>query len=693
MISNSSFKFLFSPVEIGPFTLKNRIFVTPHATNFVSDGDNLPGERITYYCAERAKGGVALIEVSMGFVTVGESDQYSGKEAQFGHMNIGYPMTLSGRFPINASDPRVVDGYSRLAKSVHEYGARCFMEISAGGTNFGEQEGVSSYPFPSTTNVYTMPSFTARQIDESRIEKIVEGFGQASKYLRDSGMDGIDLHATHGSIMSEFLSAVMNDRNDKYGGSLQNRMRFLEEIIQRIREYVGNDIAVGMRLMGNERFDGGNTPEVAAEICKRLDGKLDWITADQGYYPQHDDWQAVPMYVESGYNQSISNPIKSVLKKTKLGVVGRYVEPFFAERLLTENLADMVAMTRALIADPELPNKTMSGRIDQIRPCIGALQDCWGRMNRGLPISCTVNPSVSREREWGIDSLKEANVKKKVLVIGGGPAGLETARVAAARGHKVMIYEKSGNLGGQALLAAKLPGRVDVKAIVNWEGGELRRLGVEVKYHAEIIPNQEVIDYVIDEEKPDVVVIATGSKPINNGFQAYTFHEIEGWTDPGVRTDVDVLEEKLEIGKKVIVADTLGFIEAPGIAEFLARREKDVEIVTYHPCVALELRLMNHFDHLFPRLIGANVKMTPNTWISKIERTDVYLYNVFFKQDKRVVRDVDNVVLITGKIQNDSLFPMFKSKLKETYLAGDSNLGGARIGNAIYDGQRIGRML
>lgn len=693
---NRYFKYLFTPLEVGPIKLRNRIFVTPHATNFAADSNNLPGERLARYCAERAKGGASLVEVSMGVVSAGENSQsiLSGNtEAHFSHLASGHPMTLSGRWPLNASDPRIVDGYSQLAKAVHEYGGKCAIEISAGGTNDGAEEGVSSYPYPSTTNVYTMPSFTPREMDEAAIEDLIEAFGRAAKYVKDSGLDGVDIHASHGAIVSEFLSAVMNRRTDKYGGSLFNRMRFLEEIIRRMREYVRNEIAVGMRLMGDEKFAGGNTPEVAAEICKSLDGKLDWITADTGYYPQHDDWQAVPMYVDSGYNMKITSPIKSVVKRTKVGVVGRYLDPNFAERLLAENLADMVAMTRALIADPELPNKAKDGRISEIRPCIGALQDCWGRMNRGLPISCTVNPVVSREKEWGIGSISKAECRKKILVIGAGPAGLETARLAAERGHDVVIYEKSQSVGGQALLAAKLPGRVDIRAIIAWEESQLSNLGVQVKYGLEVSSDPSVIDFVLDEERPDAVVIATGSTPLRNGFQSYTFQAIEGADLPNVCTEVDVLEKRIEIGHKVVVVDSLGFAEAPGTAEFLAREGRDVEIITYHPVVALELRLLNHYDHLLPRLYSLNIKMTPNTWVSKIAEDSILAYNVFYRNQNWTISGLDNVVLITGKIQNNSLYAPFKKRIKDTFLVGDSNLGGARIGNAIYDGQKIGRVI
>jgi 2,4-dienoyl-CoA reductase-like NADH-dependent reductase (Old Yellow Enzyme family)/thioredoxin reductase len=687
----SPFKNLFAPIELGPIAVRNRIFVTPHATMFASDDrNNLPGERLAYYCAERAKGGVGLIEVSMGIVSAETSSQTApDTDAHFSPLSGGHPMILTGRWPLRANDPRIVDGYSRLARMVHMHGAKCFIELASGGTNVGSELGVSSFPWP-----YSLP-FTPREMDERDIENSIESYGKAAKYVKEAGLDGIDLHGTHGALISEFLSGVMNRRKDKYGGSLQSRVRFPLEVIQRVREYVGGEIAVGMRLMGDERFKGGNTPKEAAEIAQYLDGKIDWITADLGYSPQQEDWQAVPMYVDSGYNLQITSPIKASVKKTKVGVVGRYVDPYFAERLISQGLADMVAMTRAMIADPELPKKAMEGRVEDIRPCIGVLQDCWGRMIRGLPISCTVNPIVSREKEWGTGSIKEASIKKKVLVIGAGPAGLETARVAAERGHDVVIYEKSRQVGGQALLAAKLPGRADIKAIINWEANQIKKLGVEVKYGLEVISDPEVLRFLLNEEKPDSVVIATGSIPIRNGFQPYNFEEVEGWEEPIVCTDVDVLQEssKINLGRNIIIADTIGFIEAPGIAELLANQGRNVEVVTYHANLGLDLKLINHWEHVLPRLFKAKVKVSPFTWIKKISSNNVTLYNVYYKEYEREVENVDNVILITGKMQNDSLYSALRDKVKELYLVGDANIGGARIGNAMYDGQKVGRAI
>jgi 2,4-dienoyl-CoA reductase-like NADH-dependent reductase (Old Yellow Enzyme family)/thioredoxin reductase len=656
---------------------------------FASDNrDNLPGETLAYYCAERAKGGAALVEVSMAIVGNDVGQTSPDTASHFSPLSGGHPMILTGRWPLRANDIRIVEGYSKLAKMVHEYGGRCFIELASGGTNVGNDKGVSSFPWPSRPT-HVLP-FTSMEMDEDEIEKQIEAYGQAAKLVKEAGLDGVDLHGTHGALISEFLSKVMNKRTDSWGGSLDNRMRFLEEVIKRTREYVGNEIALGMRLMVDERFETGNTPQDGAEIARRLDGKLDWITADQGYSPQHEDWQSVPMYVESGYNLRVTNPIKAVLKKTKLGIVGKYVDPMYAERLISDGQADMVAMTRALIADPELPNKAMRGRLEDIRPCIGVLQDCWGRMIRGLPISCTVNPVVSREKQWG--TLSKAPSKKRVLIIGAGPAGLETARVAAERGHDVVIYEKTRQVGGQVLLAAKLPGRVDIKSIITWELAQLKSLGVSIKYGMDVTNDNDTIRYLLEEEKPDVVIIATGSYPIKTGFQPYTMIDVEGWAEPIVSTDQEVWEGSVNVGSKVIIGDTLSFVEAPGLAEYLAKQGKSVEIITPNSNIALELDLYNQWSHLFPRLFATSMKITPFTWIRKVQENSVTLYNIHNQSSQRV-ENVDNLVLITGRFQNNSLYKSFKNNFNDVHLIGDARIGGARIGNAIFDANELGRKI
>jgi pyruvate/2-oxoglutarate dehydrogenase complex dihydrolipoamide dehydrogenase (E3) component len=253
-----------------------------------------------------------------------------------------------------------------------------------------------------------------------------------------------------------------------------------------------------------------------------------------------------------------------------------------------------------------------------------------------------------------------------------------------------VIYEKSTNGGGLALIAAKLPGRENIRAIVSWLLDQVKRAGVEVKYGLEVTQDPEVIQYVLGEERADAVVIATGSNPIRSGFQPYTMNEIKGWDQSIVCTDQDVIEGKAKLGQKIIVADTLSFIEALGVAEYIAKQGREVEVVTPLENIALELDLYNHLEHVLPRIFAAGVKITPYTWVRKVEGRKVSLYNIYYESDQRV-KEVDNLVLITGRMQNDSLYGAFAGKVKEVHLIGDARIGGARIGNAMYDAGKLAR--
>jgi 2,4-dienoyl-CoA reductase-like NADH-dependent reductase (Old Yellow Enzyme family) len=310
-------------------------------------------------------------------------------KGQYGPLGAGDPETLTGRWPLHGFNPEIVKGYSKLAHAVHEHGGKCAIELSSSGMNFGNMVGVSKFPWP------TYFPFTGREMDEQQIESSIDDYGRAAKYVSQSGLDAVDVHATHGTLICEFLSKVMNKRKDRYGGSLENRMRFLLDVLSRVRENVDSNVAVGMRLLGDERFSRGFGPEDSLEIARRLDGKVDWITADQGISTQQEGWQAVPIYVESGYNRRITTPMKNALRQTKVGIVGKYVDPLFAESLLANGEADMVAMTRALIADPELPSKAQDGRIWEIRPCIGVLQDLLGAAESRTP-----NVLYSESKRW-----------------------------------------------------------------------------------------------------------------------------------------------------------------------------------------------------------------------------------------------------------------------------------------------------
>ena len=664
------FDLLFSPLSIGGVEIKNRIQVTPHEQQYLRNG--LPTDTMLHYYIERAKGGAGLLEVSQLYIRPSKGVVFPSWDTD-----------SARRFPL-VPNREIVPGLQTIADAVHEYGSKIFMEVSAWTHLYGP---VSSIPFES--------GVTPAELSISDIHQIQEDFAQGAKLVKESHFDGVDLHGTHGALIEHFYSPVINRRSDSYGGSLENRMRFLLETIDIVRSAIGTEsTALGMRICADEKYPGGVTPDYAVQMAKILDEKLDFINVDSGSVSQFEGMnqhalQTQPLYVETGYGTYMSEPIKRAVKKVKIGIAGRITDPLLADTIIQRNQADFVGMTRALIADPQLPNKALRGEISDIRPCIGTLQDCWGRsVSHEWPMHCTVNPAVGRELERGIGKLQRAQKAKTILIIGAGPAGLEAARVASERGHQVIIYEKSGAIGGQANWAKLLPGRSDVGSIVTWYEGQLRKNGVKIELHKEVSPEFSIVEFVVAEERPDSVLLATGSSPVENGLQMVTFSEVPGWDRPNVRTFDELFMSSESLKGKVVVADSTTFIEGPGVAELLARRgAESVTLVTPHPHISPELSDYNQLVHVTRRIAKARVKVLPFSWVKKIEDRSTTVFNITTGDESEL--DSDYVILNTGRIQNRELSDLFRRFVGEVFEIGDCKLAGAKIGGAIESGYSV----
>ncbi|MDA4133363.1 MAG: FAD-dependent oxidoreductase, partial [Thaumarchaeota archaeon] len=385
--------------------------------------------------------------------------------------------------------------YSKLSHAIHQHGAKVFMELSAAGGNRSATRGVSALPAG-------MKRVTPREYDERGIASLVDDHVTAAKYLQRGGFDGVDLHATHGMLLEEFYSKATNRRQDGYGGSLENRVRVLREILMGIREETRGELAVGMRIDAADMLPGGNSLDDEIEVARALRAEFDFLNVDLGFEHQWMHIAIAPMYQRRGYQLESTRAFKRALPDVVVGAAGRIVDPVMAESILEDGTADLIGMTRALIADPDLPNKTRDGLLDQIRSCLGDNQKCIGNMMRNLPMKCTVNPLVGRESEEGLEHVARAPVSKKVLVIGGGVAGLEAARVTALRGHTVVLYEKTAALGGQVNLAMKLPARGDLGLLVDWYQTQLKLSGVRIELRRDI-SSPALADALIAEERPD----------------------------------------------------------------------------------------------------------------------------------------------------------------------------------------------
>jgi 2,4-dienoyl-CoA reductase-like NADH-dependent reductase (Old Yellow Enzyme family)/thioredoxin reductase len=671
-MAKKMFETLFSPLEIGPITIKNRIQITPHELQYMNDG--LSTETVVFYYAERAKGGVGLMEVSQLMI-----------KPPFGLVMPDWEHDSARRFPL-VCKPELIPGLEKLSQTVHEYGSKIFMEVSAWPWLYGS---VSSIPFETGSQL--------KELTITDLREIQGAFRVAAEYVKKGGFDGVDLHGTHGTLIEHFYSPASNRRTDQYGGTLENRMKFVFEVIDIVHEVIGDSMAIGMRLCADEKLDCGVTPQYAAKMAELFDGKIDFVNVDSGSSDHYvilnqAAHQTQPLYVVPGYGVYMSAAVKKVVKETKVGAVGIILDPLLAEHIIRKGTAYYVGMTRALIADPELPKKALEGRLLDIRPCIGTLQDCWGRsVSHEWPMRCTVNPTVGREKERGAGAFKPAKVTKKVLIIGSGPAGLEAACVASERGHDVVIYEKNGTIGGQLNLAKLLPGRSDIGGIVGWYERQLKKNRVRIEFHKEVLLDLDVVKFLIDEEKPDSVLIATGSSPIRTGLQMITYREVLGWDRPNVHTIDDVLQESKGFGGKVLVADSTTYIEGPGIAEWLSRRGASVTLVTPHPHVSPQLSDYNQLIYVVRRLHDAHVNVLTYSWITRIQEGQVTIRDAAQNAERDV--PADHVVLNTGRQQNGGLEHKFRSFRKDVCEIGDCKIAGGMVRGAIEDGYRIGCIL
>jgi len=645
--SAAQFKYLFTPLKIGSFTVRNRIVSTAHLTGFAENG--LPSERHLNYWVSKAKGGIGLI------VT----------EDQAVH-----PSAATDPFVIQAYRDECIDPFRHITGAVHEHGAKIVAQLWHPGSIFyGAREGSlplwSCSALPGSFHVETSHAVELEEIGE-----LVQSFGEAARRMREAGLDGVEIMGTHGFLIEQFMSPRTNHRQDEYGGSEENRIRFVREVIDTVRAAVGSDFTLGLRISGDQYQDGGLGLEDMKRIVPQLtgSGKVDYlsVTVGAGGAP------IPPMYLPPGAFVYLAAGIKEVAG-VPVFCVGRVNDPVAAERILANNQADMVGMTRANLCDPELPNKAREGRLDEIRYCIGCNEGCWGRIYQTLPITCAINPSAGREKEMEI---VPAPVKKKVMVIGGGIAGMEAARVAALRGHTVSLYEREQVLGGQLQIAAKAPGRQDMAEPVRYYETQFRILGVNVNL------GSPVDESTVLANNPDAVIVATGGLPARPTFP--------GADQANVVTARDVLSGTGEAGRKVVVLATDRGMESLTTAEFLAERGSQVEVLVPEAYmgfptepITLTLALM--------RLEAKGVVVTPAVDIRSVQGSTVTVSSAYGRQ-QRIIEGVDTVVVARGSVADAGLYRALKGKVRELYSAGQC-VAPRKMLDSTLDGLRVGRMV
>lgn len=667
-----NFKYLFSPIKIGPVIVKNRIYMAGHGTNYSSNPPdepwiNLPSETDAYYLGERAKGGVGLIVYASTGVHI--STEYPGAK-----LAIGY-------------DERCIPGFRKVADMVHEYGAKIFDQISHGGLAAANKTvglpRVSCSQFPMAAQ-YAIP----KELEIEEIKEIQKGFAKTARNLKEAGFDGIQLHAGHGYLIQEFLTPVTNKRTDEYGGSLDNRMRFLLEIVDLVRKEIGDGMALGARILADELTNGGLDSEDMKKVAQKLEatGKIDYLDVDLGTMSQYDLMLASVLMPPGPATDSIAK-IKEAVKIPILGTPIRLADPIGAEKVLADGKMDMVGITRGQIADPEFANKAHQGKIDDIRACLFCNEKCVAYIYTGLPIRCNINPNVGREKTMGIGTLKQAPVRKKVMVIGGGPAGMEVALVTTLRGHDVTIYEKDNDLGGAFKLHCKLPNMSEMESIIRWYKMQLKNLGVK------IILGKEVTKQLVDETKPDTVVVATGANFLRNGLMGSIGEPLAGWDQKNVVTPEQIIMNEAEIGNKIVILDDESHTTGVGVAELLADQGKTVEIVTKNPFVGMDLGTIMMLKPVYESLLTKGVKFRPFSIIPYIPDLPgaVTVLNPFSMQTEDI-EAVDTIVMVTAKQSRNELYKQLKGKVKELYAVGDC-VSPSILGDAIYMASKVGRSI
>ena len=512
---------LFSEWKIRNTTIKNRVVFPPTCPSWVSDPWNgLFIDMATHYYRERAEGGVGLIII--GGTHVHRSSLMA-------------PLLMPQLF-----DDRQIEPLSKIADAVHKEGCKLAIQLwHSGVRGFPTFKQEATYD-PDETWYSVSPSqvplgefpgaSTPKELDEDEIEELLEAFGSAAVRAFAAGLDGVELHLSHGYLPWQFISPLYNKRTDRWGGSQENRLRFPLEALKRMRAAAGDDRFVGYRINSTSFWPGDleidEVRDIVAEIERRAD--IDYVNVSAGV---HHAFIHTPMEFEAGWERGYARKIREVSSKPVL-LVGRITTPDVAERLLEAGDGDAICLARQLFTDAHWAKKAQEGRTDDIRACVAA-NFCWKSVSRGGRVQCIYNPTVGREGKWGEGTLVKVAEPKSVLVIGGGPAGLEYARVASARGHNVTLYEAEGETGGHVRVQSLLPTRAEYGEIGRWLAAQAEKNGTRIVTGAPV--TEEDLDQALEAVKPDHVVVATGSSVAVDGFQGWTSEALPGWGDRQLR--------------------------------------------------------------------------------------------------------------------------------------------------------------
>ena len=655
---SQSFAHLFSPLQVGCYRLSNRIMNTAHAAHFQT-GEGLPTQRYVDYVGERARGGA-------GIIVMGHTVPYRDGD-----------VALS----LASYDERIVPIYARMAHATHAYDVPLLAQLGHRGRRVSDSAGFLGRPTMAPSAIaapdFSTPQLVPHAMDVHEIERTIDDFAAAARRARSGDLDGVELAVGMDYLFANFLSATANQRDDRYGGAtLEQRMTFLYEVVTVVREQIGHDRLLGVRFYDDLEHYSLNIDDYR-QVARYLEtqGCVDYFNMWQGIVPSPKSGRAhwPSHYYPPGAFAHLPQKLKDAVSLPVVGT-GRIDSPALADRFIAEGTADIVGMARTLIADPHFPNKAREGRVDDIRTCIACTQSCVGHIYLGMGVGCIYNPVTGREGEWA--QLPQATANAHVVIIGGGPAGLETARVAAERGLRVTLFERAARLGGQVNLIVHTPGRENFETIIEFFERQLSKLAVDVR-----LGHEASIDDVL-ALAPDAVVVATGSTAF--------MPAIEGIEQENVLSAREVIAGNALIGDNVLVVDTQGRAEAPSVAELIADQGRRVEIVTGLSHVGCDMPAPAWHNQM-ERLLDKGVVLTPFTGVWSIEQRSVQVYNVI-NWAPRSIENVDTVVFAGGGCADDKLYHALAEHVPRIYSVGDC-FQARDIEVAVVDGHRVAREL
>lgn len=658
---------VFSPIRLGPVELPNRYYFSPHGLPLTVG--TAPSNDLTAYVTERVRdGGCGLVILSC---TVHDRGRH--------YQPCPYPASS-------------IPAFRALADATHAAGGKIFAQLWYWWGANGHWQPMSP-PAPMlgpSASQYGFRGVTAstHAVTKEEIRLMGECFRQSVAHLREAGFDGVEVHASHGGMIQQFLSPYFNRRDDAYGGSLENRMRLLVETLETCRAAAGEAMAVGMRFNCDEMLEGGYGPEDARAVLKRVSdaGMIDFADLDVAIEPQQLKYGMPTAFVEEHFYRPYVEQVRDAAGEVPvLSVLGRITRMADAEAAIASGVCDVAGSARELIAEPAFVRLAQAGQEADGRTCI-ACNWCLGGMGDGA-FGCAINPASYRERLWGEASFTPAAKPSRVVVVGAGPAGLEAARVAALRGHRVTLFEARERLGGAFALWAELPPFAVYRQAVGWWARELERLGVAVRMGAPAT-TEDVLAL-----EPDAVIVATGAEFSREGRSGFVDRPIPGAeTAAQVLTPEDVLGRGARPAGRVVLLDGEGTHASCGVAELLARG--GAQVIMLSPNFApFSMRLADTFESesVAERLAAAGVDFRPATWARAIGQREVAAYAVFGGREETIA-DVDAVVLATGRQPRDGLAAALDGRVAQLFVVGDA-LAVRPFAAAAYEGQKFARLI